>query len=95
MKNYPNHKEEPLKASEPPATYSAQPTVFNPSQQLLLQMFAYDSSEEGLLELQQVLTTHYRELADKALDELWDSGRLNQERLQELRNMHLRDILAN
>lgn len=33
-------------------------TVFNPIQQHLLKMFAYDSSEEHLLEIKQVLTEY-------------------------------------
>ncbi len=58
-------------------------------------MFAYDSSDEGLKELQDVLTKHYRELADKALNELWESGQLDQRRLSELRGMNIRDVLKN
>lgn len=43
----------------------------------------------------QVLTKHFRDKADKALDALWDSGELNQEQLDRLRSMHIRDILSN
>ena len=93
MKEYSSYEDNINSVSEPVASYGVQPTVFNPSQQLLLRMFAYDSSAEGLRDLQHVLTTHYRTLADKVLNELWDSGQLNQEKLDELRGMHIRDIL--
>lgn len=42
----------------------------------------------------QVLTKHFRDKADKALDALWDSGELNQEKLDRLRGTHIRDILS-
>ena len=42
----------------------------------------------------QVLTKHFRDKADKALDALWDSGELNQEQLDRLRSMHIRDIMS-
>lgn len=43
----------------------------------------------------QVLTKHFRDKADKALDVLWDSGELNQEKLDRLRSMHIHDVLSN
>ena len=57
-------------------------TVLNPVQQHLL-----------LLEVKTVLTNYFSQKLDKRLDELWDSGVLNQERLDELRTMHLRTDL--
>ncbi len=49
-------------------------TVFNPVQQHLLRMFAYDGSEERLSDLKKFLTKYYSELLNKELDDLWDSG---------------------
>lgn len=68
-------------------------TVFYPVQQYLLKFFAFDGSEEKLLEVKTVLTNYFSQKLDKRLDELWDSGVLNQERLDELRTMHLRTDL--
>ena len=68
-------------------------TVFYPVQQYLLKFFAFDGSEEKLLEMKAVLTKYFSQKLDKRLDELWDSGVLNQERLDELRTMHLRTDL--
>lgn len=64
-------------------------TVFNPIQQHLLMMFAYDSNEEHLVEVKNVLTEHFARKVDERLNKLWDEGILNQERLDEIRGMHL------
>ena len=68
-------------------------TVFNPVQQHLLKMFAYDGSEERLLEVKKVLTQYFSQKLEKRLDDLWEAGILDQNRLDELRTMHLRTDL--
>ena len=68
-------------------------TVFNPVQQHLLKMFAYDGSEERLLEVKKVLTQYFSQKLEKRLDDLCDAGILDQNRLDELRTMHLRTDL--
>lgn len=68
-------------------------TVFNPVQQHLLKLFAYDSSEETLRDIQDLIAKYLSEKIDRQMDELWESGVLNQEKLDELRGMHIRDIL--
>ena len=45
-------------------------TVFTPTQQHLLKMFAYDDSEERLCEVMDVLAKHFSQKLDKKLDEL-------------------------
>ena len=40
-------------------------TVFNPVQQHLLTMFAFDGSEERLKEVKAVLYQHFQEKSDK------------------------------
>ena len=60
-------------------------TAFNPVQQHLLKLFAFDGSEEKLLEVKEVLTKYFSQKLDKRLNELWDSGVLNQEKLDELK----------
>ena len=64
-------------------------TVFNPIQQRLLMMFAYDSTEERLKEVKEVLMRYYAEKVEDRFNDLWDSGVLNQEKLDEIRGMHL------
>ena len=68
-------------------------TAFNPVQQHLLKLFAFDGSEEKLLEVKEVLTKYFSQKLDKRLNELWDSGVLYQDKLDELRTKHLRTDL--
>ena len=65
-------------------------TVFTPVQQHLLTMFAFDGSEERLEKVKRVLFEHFSKELDERLDELWDAGILNQEKLDELSAKHIR-----
>jgi hypothetical protein len=67
-------------------------TVFNPLQIHLLQMFALDKSQNGLNELKDVLYRHYSARMEERLDELWQSGKLNQERLDKINEMDLHNL---
>lgn len=64
-------------------------TGFNDVQLHLLKMFAFDSSEDRLLEVRKVLAAHFREKADERLNHLWDKGVLNQEKLNDIRQKDL------
>ncbi len=80
---------------EDPSTalsYGDASTVFNPVQHHLLRMFAFDGSEERLEEVKRVLAKHFSELMDRGLEELWDAGVLDQEKLDELRDIDLRKL---
>lgn len=68
-------------------------TVFTPTQQHLLKMFAYDDSEERLCEVMDVLAKHFSQKLDKKLDELWSSGVLDQKMLDSLRGKDVRKLL--
>ena len=68
-------------------------TVLNPVQQHLLKMFAFDGSEERLMEVKEVLTKYFSQKIDDRLNELWDYGILNQEKLDELRKIDVRTLL--
>ena len=68
-------------------------TVLNPVQQHLLKMFAFDGSEERMMEVKEVLTKYFSQKLDDRLNELWDSGILNQEKLDELRKIDVRTLL--
>ena len=68
-------------------------TVLNPVQQHLLKMFAFDGSEERLMEVKEVLTKYFSQKLDDRLNEVWDSGILNQEKLDELRKIDVRTLL--
>ena len=68
-------------------------TVFNPIQQHLLKMFAYDNNVERLTEIKELLTKYYAEKVNQRMNQLWDDGTLDQKRLDELRGKHLRTEL--
>ncbi len=68
-------------------------TVFNPIQQHLLKMFAYDNNVERLAEIKELLTKYYASKVDQRLNQLWDDGTLDQKKLDELRGKHLRTEL--
>ena len=67
-------------------------TALNTTQVHLLQMFQVDNSQKGLDELKDLLYSYYSKKMDESLDELWDSGILNQERLDEINQMDLHKI---
>lgn len=64
-------------------------TVFNPVQQHLLKMFAYDDNVERLNEIKELLTKYFAEKVDQRMNQLWDEGKLDQVKLDELRKKHL------
>ena len=69
-----------------------QTTVFTPTQIHLLQMFQYMKSEEELIELKNLLFHYYSKKMDQRLNELWDSGVLDQKRLDEINQMDLHQL---
>lgn len=68
-------------------------TVFNPVQQHLLTMFAFDGSEKRLQEVKEVLTKYFSQKVDERLNKLWDAGILDQKKLDELRGKDIRKML--
>jgi len=65
-------------------------TVFNPIQLQLLQMFSRMDSEEELKEVQQLLSDFYFKKVEKRAAELWDKLELNEQKLEDLANIHER-----
>ena len=48
------------------------------------------NTQDELDEFMDALSAYYAKRANKELNRLWDSGILNQEKLDEIGNMHLR-----
>ena len=65
-------------------------TQLNPIQLQLLQMFSPLRTEEGLRDLQAVLTDYYVKKVSKHADEIWEKMNLNQQKLDELCSIHER-----
>ena len=94
-RRYPDYEEEPSMVSEPVAMsheYSRSKQL-TPSQLYLLKVFSHDPSEETASMIRKMVFEYYQQRMDKELDELWDSGMLNQEKLDAYRQMHIRDVL--
>ncbi len=67
-------------------------TTFNETQMHLLQMFSVNRSKRALDELYEVLYNHYAKRMEEKLDTLWDSGKLDQQRLDEINTMDLHQL---
>ena len=65
-------------------------TALNSTQIMILESFASAKSPEEMNELMDLLRDYYAKKLDKELERLWDEGILNQERLDELKDQHLR-----
>lgn len=64
-------------------------TTLNPTQQHLLKLFSYNNSEEYAKEIQDVLTRHFQQQLDAESNILWDTGVLDEDRLNALRHQDL------
>lgn len=67
-------------------------TAFTPMQIHLLKMFSFDNSSAGLEELKEVLYRYYSKRMDEKLDELWEQGVLDQQKLDEIGEMDLHQL---
>ena len=67
-------------------------TRLNQTQIHLLKMFELESSEDSLKELKDVLYRYYSKRMDDCLNDLWDSGQLDQQRLDEINEMNLHQL---
>ena len=63
--------------------------VLNPTQMHLLKLFAFNNSEDYAREIQFVLTRYFQQRLDEESDRLWNSGVLDQERLDAIRKTDL------
>ena len=68
---------------------NVQPTVFNPAQLYLLGVFSHIKSEEELNDIKELVGNYYAKRLDKLTTELWESGELDQKRLDEINDMDL------
>ena len=64
-------------------------TVFNPAQLYLLEVFSHIKTDEELLEIKKLISDYYARKMDKILDEMWQSGELDQKRLDKINEMDL------
>ena len=64
--------------------------TMNESQMMILESFAGAKDEEELNALMDVLRNFYASRLEAEMQRLWDTGTLDQEKLDQLREEHLR-----
>ena len=69
-------------------------TILNPIQRHLLMMFAYDSNEEHLKEMKEVLAKHFAKKVDDEMDALWKEGKINLDVIEEWGGEHMRTPIS-
>ena len=70
-----------------------QPTVFNPAQLYLLSVFSRVKSDEELDDIKSLVADYYAKKLDRLTEEMWESGELDQKRLDEINEMDLHQWL--
>ena len=67
-----------------------EPTMFNPAQMQLLEMMSFVKSEKALDGLKQVISDYFAMQAQMEIDSLWETGELNDDKVEGFRNLHER-----
>lgn len=65
-------------------------TVFNAAQLQILDLMSYVESDETLDEIKDMLSNYFAQKAEKEIDKLWDSGKINSTIIEEWKNEHMR-----
>ena len=72
---------------------SVQPTVFNPAQLYLLGLFSRIKSDEEMNDIKKLVSDYYAKRLDQMTQKMWESGELDQKRLDEINEMDLHQWL--
>lgn len=67
-----------------------QPTIFTQAQLELLDMMSHVKSQDTLKELRQVIAQFFAKKIETEIDGMWESGLLNEQKIEEFRNLHER-----
>ena len=78
---------------EATGTLHQQPTVLTPAQLYLLDLFAGIRSDEELEDIRQLVANYYARKLDALTEAMWQSGELNQQRLDEINQMDIHQWL--
>lgn len=65
-------------------------TVFNQAQLQILDLLSRVDSEKTLNEIRDLLANYFARKAEEEIDALWESGRLNEQVLEEWKHEHMR-----
>ena len=66
-----------------------QSTVFNPAQLYLLRVFSRIHDEDELNDIKELISDYYAKRLDLMTEKMWESGELDQKRLDEINEMDL------
>lgn len=64
--------------------------AFNQAQIHVLNMASRIKTDESLQRLKDQMAAFYAKLVDEEMDELWDKGEWNEQKLEDLRGAHFR-----
>ena len=64
--------------------------MFNPAQMQLLEMMSLVKSEKALDGLKQAISDYFAMQAQMEIDRLWETGELNDDKVEGFRNLHER-----
>ncbi|MBP3518691.1 MAG: hypothetical protein J6K31_09925 [Parabacteroides sp.] len=65
-------------------------TVFNAAQLQILDLMSYVENEETLDEIKDMLSNYFAQKAEKEIDKLWESGKINNTIIEGWKNEHMR-----
>jgi len=67
-----------------------QSTVFNNAQMELLDMMSFVDTPEMLAQLKQAISDLFARRAEEEIDRLWETGALDEQKVENFRNLHER-----
>ena len=67
-----------------------QSTVFNNAQMELLDMMSFVDTPEMLAQLKQATSDFFARRAEEEIDQLWETGALDEQKVENFRNLHER-----
>lgn len=65
-------------------------TVFIKAQLELLNMMSFVNSPQALSELKHIMSQYFASRAQDMMNEMWESGEMNDEKFESFRNLHER-----
>lgn len=67
-----------------------QTSVFNPAQLEIIDMMSFVKTQDSLHQLKQVISDFFVEKAQSEIDRLWETGELDESKVESFRNLHER-----
>lgn len=71
-----------------------QTSVFSPAQLEIIDMMSFVKTQDSLLQLKQAISDFFVQKAQTEIDRLWQTGELNEEKVETFRSLHERTPYA-